>query len=96
MTLSYFTLQRLLCLGTGNVLVDVHASLQGRTIFDGDARCTDVTHNGGRFLQLSVLEAIQVSFYSAVHHDAMSLQEVGADTSLRPDSRGGFVLALRG
>src|SRR5580700_911573 len=85
-TLSYFTLRRLLCLGTRIVLVDVHASRQGRTIFDGDARCIDVTHNGGRFLQLSVIEAVQVSFYSALHHDVTSLQ-VGADTSLRPDSK---------
>jgi hypothetical protein len=85
-TLSYFTLRRLLCLGTGNVLVYVRASLQGHTIFDGDARCIDVTHNGGRFLQLSALEAVQVSFQSALHLDATSLQD-GADTSLRPDSK---------
>ena len=67
--------------------MDSHVSLQERTIFDGDAGCIDVAHNGGRFLQLSALETVQVSVHSALDHYATGLQ-VGADTSLRPDSKG--------
>jgi len=67
--------------------VDQRVSLQERAIFDSDARCIDVAHNRGRFLQLSALEAVQVSVHSALDHYATGLQ-VGADTSLRPDSKG--------
>jgi hypothetical protein len=49
--------------------------------------CIDVTDNGGRFLQLSALEAVQVSVHSTLDNYATGLQ-VGADTPLRPDSKG--------
>ena len=56
-----------LCLGTGNVLLDLYASFQGCTIFDDNAGRIDVAHHNSRFLQLN-----------ATLKDLQSLQTVAA------------------
>src|SRR5216684_4951117 len=72
--------------GDGNVLLDQHASFQGRTIFDDNAGWIDVAHHNRRFLQLNALDAVQVSVHSTMNHDAACLH-VGADAPVRPDSK---------
>src|SRR6266852_5419801 len=78
-----------LCLGTGNVLLDLYASFQGCTIFDDNAGCIDVAHHNSRFLQLNALDAVQVSVHSTINYDAACLH-VGADAPVRPDSKVAF------
>jgi hypothetical protein len=66
--------------------VDLHVTLQARAIFDGDPACIDVAHNGSRFLQLSALEAVQ-GFRPLGLGPRCPGMQVGADTSVRPDSK---------
>src|SRR5216684_448114 len=75
-----------LSLGTGNVLLDQHASFQLRSILDGYALCIDVAHDGSRLLQLNALDTVQVSVHSTLNQDPAGLQ-VGADVSIRPNSK---------